>query len=270
MKVYVSADIEGVAAITAPDEANPTHKDIGWYKEQMTREVKAACDGALAAGATELLVKDAHWTGRNIDPRQLPHAARIVRGWTGHPFSMMAELDQSFGAVVYVGYHARAGSGGNPLAHTMSGGVVAEMRVNDKPVSEFLVNTYTATLVGVPVAFLSGDKALCDEVAAFDSGIATVATFEGRGNGTISIHPDVAIRLIQDGVKEALGGDARKELKRRMKPLPSRFKFEIDYKSPREAYGKSFYPGAKLEGEATVVYEATDWMDVLRALKFCV
>ncbi len=266
MKIFISADIEGVAGITAPEEANPDHRDTRYFQEQMTLEVKAACEGAIAAGAKEILVKDAHWTGRNINPRALPECARVVRGWSGHPFSMMAELDKSFDAALLVGYHARAGSSGNPLAHTMSGRVVGMMRINEKPASEFLVNTLTATSVGVPVAFLSGDEALCEEVKSYNEKIRTVSTLRGIGQATVAPHPDVAIRQIRQTVQEALKPD----LKKTMRPLADQFSVEIDYKAPREAYGKSFYPGAKLVGDFTVRFESKDYFDILRMILFCV
>jgi D-amino peptidase len=266
MKVFISADIEGVAGMAAPDEANPEHRDIGYFKEQMTLEVKAACAGAIAAGARDILVKDAHWTGRNINPRALPECVRMVRGWTGHPFSMMAELDPSFQAVAYVGYHARAGSAGNPLAHTMRSSLVREMRLNDVPVSEFVLNTYTASYVGVPVVFLSGDEALCHEVKDFDETIQTVATLRGVGSATVSIHPDVATRQIQEGMRAALSRDVN----RRVRPLPPKIKVDIDYVKPHEAYGRSFYPKAKLVGEYTVRFEASDWLDCVTMIHFCI
>jgi D-amino peptidase len=264
MKVYISADIEGVAGITAPDEANPEHKDTRYFQEQMTLEVAAACDGALAAGAKEILVKDAHWTGRNIDPRQLPECARLVRGWTGHPYSMMQELDASFAAALFIGYHARAGSAGNPLAHTMTGRLVAEMRLNDQPVSEFHLNTLTATMVGVPVVFVSGDADLCREVQTYDERIRTYAALRGIGTGTLAEHPAVAIRSIRAGVEKAL----RRDLKALPRPLPAAFKVEIDFKQPRDAYGKSFYPGARLVSDATLRFETGDYFEVLRMLSF--
>lgn len=266
MKVFISADIEGVSGITAPDEANPDHREIRYFQEQMTAEVAAACEGAIKAGATEILVKDAHWTGRNIDHRKLPECVKMVRGWTGHPFSMMAELDKTFAAALYVGYHARAGSAGNPLAHTMSGSIVGAMRINDRPASEFLINTYTATMVGVPVVFLSGDRALCDEVREYNPTIVLAATLVGIGTGTVSDHPNVALHRIREGVEVALKGDFRKNMHR----LPERFKIEIDYKQPKLAYGRSFYPGAELVGEATVRYESRDYFDILRMMHFCI
>ncbi len=266
MRVYISADIEGVAGITSPDEANPEHKDVKYFQEQMTREVVAACEGAIAAGAKEILIKDAHWTGRNIDPRALPECARIIRGWSGHPFSMMQELDSSFAAVLYVGYHARAGSAGNPLAHTMSGRVVQEMRINDVPTSEFRLNTFTATMCGVPVSFLSGDESLCDEVRTYNEAIRTVATFKGIGQSTVSIHPTVAVRQVREAAEESL----RRDNKKTMRPLPATFKIDLDYKNARDAYAKAFYPGATLVKDGTVRFEATDWMDMLRMIYFCV
>lgn len=266
MKVYISADIEGVAGIAAPEEADPALKDSSYFQEQMTLEVAAACEGAVAAGAKEIFVKDAHWHGRNINPRKLPECVKILRGWTGHPFSMMAELDQTFDAAVMIGYHARAGSAGNPLAHTMRGRVVGMMRINEQPASEFLINTYTAAMVGVPVAFLSGDQALCDEVKGFNEQITTVSTLTGIGLGTVSIHPKVAIDRIRLGVQGALA----RPLKKLLKPLPDRFQIEIDYKQPRDAYGRSFYPGASLAGEATVRFESKDYFDILRMIQFCI
>jgi D-amino peptidase len=266
MKIFISADIEGVAAITAPEEANPDSRETRFFQEQMTLEVKAACEGAIEAGATEIYVKDAHWTGRNINPRALPECVKLVRGWSGHPYSMMQELDKSFAATLFIGYHSRAGSGGNPLAHTMSGRVVAEMRINDRPASEFLLNTLTSTLESVPVAFLSGDQDLCAEVKAYNEHIVTVSTFKGIGQSTVSVHPDVVLRSIREGVHLALAND----LKRTMRPLPEHFKVEIDYKLPREAYGRSFYPGARLEHEHTVVFETKDWFEALRMIYFTV
>ena len=267
MKIYISADIEGVAGITAPEECDAAHPDYRYFQEQMTLEVKAACEGATAAGATAIYVKDAHWTGRNINPRLFPDCVRMIRGWTGHPFSMMAEIDATFAAAVMIGYHSRAGSAGNPLAHTMSSRVVNVMRINDVPVSEFILNTFTATHCKVPVAFLSGDEALCAEVRQYNEAVSTYATMKGVGNGTVSVHPGLAQREIRQGVETAL---RRSDLQQQIRPLPGRFKVEIDYVKPREAYGKSFYPGAKLVADHTVGFESNDWLAAVTMINFCI
>ena len=93
MKVYISVDIEGCAGITHWDEANKSHPDYAEFREQMTREAVAAVEGAMAAGATDILLKDAHETGRNLVLSMLPESVRVVRAWAGHPLCMLQELD---------------------------------------------------------------------------------------------------------------------------------------------------------------------------------
>src|SRR3546814_17699783 len=85
MKIYISADIEGVDGITNWNEAEKNHPDYPEFRERMTEEVVAACEGAIAAGATEILIKDAHGSGRTILAERLPDCARLVRAWSGQP-----------------------------------------------------------------------------------------------------------------------------------------------------------------------------------------
>ena len=75
MKVYITADIEGVTGMAHWDETYKDKPDYKEFQEQMTDEVVAACEGALAAGATEILVKDAHDSARNILASRLPEQA---------------------------------------------------------------------------------------------------------------------------------------------------------------------------------------------------
>ncbi len=264
MKVFISADIEGVTGVTVAEETNADHKDFTRFAEQMSREVAAACEGALAAGASEILVKDAHWTARNIDAAMLPRQARLIRGWSGHPQSMMDGLDESFAASAFIGYHSRAGSAGNPLAHTMAGSVIQELKINDVPTSEFRISAFTSNMHGVPTAFLSGDEDLCREASAFCDGIGTFATFNGRGLATESVHPDIACEEIRKGMESSLGGD----LNHLLRDNPKHFRVEIEYKRPPVAYRCGFYPGATLKNERVISFETADWFDVLRLFTF--
>ncbi len=264
MKIHISADIEGVTGVTVADETNKDHKDFVPFAEQMTKEVVAACDGALEAGATDILVKDAHWSARNIIAHMLPREARLLRGWSGHPQSMVDGLDETFAASMFIGYHSRAGSAGNPLAHTQVGPTIQEILINETPTSEFRIAAYTSNMHGVPTAFLSGDEALCQEAKDYCDGMGTFATFKGRGLSTESRHPEQACEDIRKGVHEVLSGDLTKLLRTN----PDRYKVRIEYKLPPTAYRRSFYPGARLENERFIVYETTDWFDVLRLFGF--
>lgn len=265
MKVYISADIEGVAGITNWDEAEKNHPDYPEFRERMTGEVVAACEGAIAAGASEILVKDAHDSGRNILAERLPDCARLVRGWSGHPLAMVQELDSSFDAVLLVGYHAKAGTEANPLAHTLTLRV-ARLTINGTLASEALIHSWAAALHRVPVVFLSGDRGICEDARTFNPGLTTVAVSEGIGPSTVSLAPVRARRLIRDGVTAALAGDrdaCRIE-------LPGQFVLEITYSNPVQAYKSSWYPGARHLGGQTVRLESDSYFEVLRALRFMV
>ena len=141
MKIYISADIEGVTGVTHMEETLKNKADYDEFQEQMTAEVLAACNGALKAGAKEIYIKDAHDTGRNLIASKLPEQVKLIREWSQHPYCMMQELDDTFDAVIMIGYHSAAASQNSPLAHTLTE-KYSSIKINAKPASEFLINAY--------------------------------------------------------------------------------------------------------------------------------
>ncbi len=119
-RLYISADIEGVCGIADWKETEIGEAQGAYFRTQMTREAAAACEAAVAAGVSDILLKDAHGSGRSIDPSALPRQTRLMRAWTRDPYSMMAGLDATFGGACYIGYHSAAGTDGNPWAYRAS------------------------------------------------------------------------------------------------------------------------------------------------------
>ena len=264
MKVFLSADIEGTCGVADWKETErATPFDYDPYRKQMTLEVTAACEGALAAGAAEVFVKDAHDSARNLDHTLLPQAVKLMRGWSGDPLCMMSGLDRGdFDAVLFTGYHAWASCGGNPLSHTMNLGN-EYVTINGERASEFLINAYTAGYYGVSVPFLSGDRALCEFAEAFIPGITTVAVNEGRGGAVVSMHPAAAVEAIRAGVERAVSGG-----RGCIVPMPDYFEAVVRFRSHQDAYAKHFYPGAALEDEKNVCFASDDWFEILRFFHF--
>jgi D-amino peptidase len=265
MKVYISADIEGVAGITNWEEARKEHPTYPEFREEMTAEVVAACEGAIAAGASEILIKDAHGSGRNIIAGRLPDCARLIRGWSGHPLCMVQELDESFDALMFLGYHSKAGSDGNPLAHTLSL-KISRLAINGETASELFMHSLAAAMFKVPIVFASGDKGICADAKALIPGITTVPVSEGIGPSTVSIAPRRAQKLIQEGARAALGSD----LAACRLALPEKFTLEITYDNPVEAYRVSWYPGMTKTGPQTVRFENSSYFEILRAIRFAI
>jgi D-amino peptidase len=263
VQVFISADIEGVTGIAHWDEANRDHSAYAWFRERMNVEVAAACDGALLGGATDVMVKDAHGSGRNLLPDRLPRPTRLVRGWSGHPHHMVQGLERGFSAVAFVGYHSPCGSGGHPLSHTFTGRY-ARVELNGERLSELRCNSWIARSLGVPTVFVSGDEGICAEARAMDPDIVTVASGHGEGHSTVGEHPEVVEELIRAGMAKAV----RESSRRPALPLPTGFELEVRFRVHHDAYRAGFYPGAVRVDDDRVTLRTADYTDVLRALLF--
>ncbi len=263
MRVFISADIEGTAFTTIWEE---TRKDQAFYPaatKQMTAEVKAACEGAIAAGADYILINDAHGPAINVNPNELPACAEIIRGWSGDPMEMVEGLDESFDAAMFVGYHSAAGSMHNPLSHTFTIKTTG-VKLNGKNGSEFLIYGGASVMKKVPVVLLTGDRALCEESASLHPSLKTVAAKDGFGGMARCKNPAVVCDMIRSAAKEALSQDLSKALG----TLPDHFVLEVSYKECRDAVRLSYYPGCTLADDRTVRFETDDYYEILRCAKF--
>lgn len=155
MKIYISADIEGVAGVVTSQHQRPGNAEYEDARRLMTAETNAAIEGAFAAGATEVLVNDSHGPMTNILPDLLDPRAELIRGNIKHA-GMFAGLDDGYAGVICLGYHAGAADFG-VLGHTTSDFAFAAIRINGDPASEAMIYGAYAGTMGVPVIMLSGD-----------------------------------------------------------------------------------------------------------------
>jgi D-amino peptidase len=263
MKIFISADMEGLTTTTFPDDYRRGTQDYPYHARQMAAEVAAACEGAINAGAKEIYIKDAHDEGNNIDGNLLPKCTKLIKNWSGHPYGMVEGIDRSFDACMFIGYHAAAGGTGNPLSHTLSHSPFT-VTLNGRPVSEFMIYSYVAALEGVPVVFLSGDKQICEDASELCPAITTVSVKEGLGASTISLQPQYACDLIREQAEAAL----KQDLSKAGIVLPKDFYVEICYHEHQEAEKMSYFPGVKKIGTHTISFATNDFFEVKRLFSF--
>lgn len=263
MKIFISADMEGITSTIKWEECESKEKFYTDFTAQMTNEVVAACEGAIAAGADEIVIKDAHDGATNIDITKLPECVKLIKGWSGHPYSMVQGIDNSFDAVMFVGYHSAAGKDGNPLSHTMSG-TPLYIKVNEEYASEFTLYSYAAAYEGVPSVFLSGDKMLCEDGTKNHPGLFTVAVKEGLGSSAICISTQKSLKLIRENAEKSL----KQDLEKAKINLPENFKVEICFKEHTYANKMSYYPGMKKLNSNTLLFETNDYFEILRMVRF--
>jgi D-amino peptidase len=265
MKIFISADIEGCAGVAMRDETHKAEPVYRQFADEMTDEVLEACEALHHEGADEITVKDGHGDASNIDPLCMPDYVTLIRGKSGHPYNMMSGLDSSFDGVVYIGYHAAAGDSGSPLSHTSTGNSLY-IRLNGAPMSEFLLNSYTAASLGVPVLFLSGDEAICRQSQKMVPSLSVCYTKRGMGASVSCVSRNRILTGIREGVKAAVHG----HLSDGLIPMPEKFVYEVTFKDWKRAYQMSFYPGMHQVDDFTDKLVSSQWIDIVTAHSFVV
>lgn len=262
LKVFISIDMEGVTGVVNVDDARRTGKDYDYFRQTMTREANAAIEGAIAAGATDIIVRDSHGSALNLLPEMLHREARLIRDWSGGPMSMMEGIDASFDAAIFVGYHARAGTADGVLDHTSSGDVT-DVSINGLSMPETGYNALMAGYYDVPVIFVAGDKAVCDQARELLGNVETVAVKEGIGAAALNLHPEVAREQIRAGVEKALRDLGN------YKPykLSAPYTMVLTLKTEQAIYEGALYPGAKRSGDWSLTYVADDVPELMLAYR---
>lgn len=263
LKVYISVDMEGVCGVTKWHETNRGEADYEYFRSLMTREASAAVEGVLAAGATHVVVRDAHGSACNILPDELHPKAWLVRNWAGGLLSMMEGLDETYSAAVFIGYHAKANTRNAILKHTMSLGI-ADLRVNGVSLPEAGWNALIAGMFHVPVVFVSGDEALCGQARQLLGNVETLAVKGAIGSASVNRSPAWAREHIALGVKDALLRLGT------YKPfdLGSPYEVELEFRDEDGAERGSWYPGARRTANATVSFTAASFLEALRFYHF--
>jgi D-amino peptidase len=261
MRVYLSVDMEGIGGISHPGPTDP--KDVRYPVSVglMIAETNAAIEGALEAGATDILVNDSHWNMTNLLPRDLHPAARVLQGQKA--WSMVAGAQPgddgapSFDVALFVGYHARAGHPRGTIAHTYSGAPV-ETRLAGRPTGEYGLNALVLGAWGIPVGLVAGDDALADEVADWLPWAERVVVKSADSTtSAASVHPDVACTRVREGAMRAVAR-AGEEGTLQVLEVPRPVVIEVDYARGAVADHAAIVPGAERIGDRGVRIRAAD------------
>ena len=266
MRVYISVDMEGIGGINHPHPTDPADRRYPTSVELMVGEANAAIDGALAAGATDILVNDSHWNMYNLLPAALDPSARVLQGEKA--WSMVAGAQPAadgapvFDVALFVGYHARAGHPTGTIAHTYTGRPV-ETRLDGRPTGEYGFNALVLGAWGIPVGMVTGDDALAGEVEGWLPWAerVVVKAVDG-GHSAISVHPSVACDRVRAGAERAVRRAAAGELQLlRVEPPVV---IEVDYAKGVVADFAAIVPGAERVGDRGVRFTSDDPVTTFR------
>jgi D-amino peptidase len=264
LKVYVSVDMEGISGVVSPDQTNSESREYAAARKWMAEDANAVVVGLLAAGATQIVVNDSHGGMRNISPDDLRPEAELISG-SPKVLSMMAGIDATFDACVFVGYHAEAGTASAVLDHTISSATVYQVKVNGIEMPELGLNAAIAGTFGVPVIMLSGDAAACRQARSLlGDGVVTVAVKEALSRTAARLVPlPEARRSLQDAAREAL-------LKRaQFKPyrLNPPYQFSVAFLTSAQAEPGALLPMVTRPEARVLAYTTQDYLEGFNILR---
>ncbi len=202
MKIYILADQEGVACVFSRREGY-----VG-ASEYATMELAAICEALLAQGIDEIVLNTIH----TMQYERLPKPVEVIHGLPRHDL-FTEGLDESFAAVLLVGFHAMAGGREKGCwRHTILPHPItrAFSSVEGAWLNEYLVGEigFAAAFAGihrVPVVLVTGDYWGCLEAAELLPGIETVAVKTGLSYFSArSLTPQAAAEAAAAGAVRAL------------------------------------------------------------------
>jgi D-amino peptidase len=256
----ISADMEGATGVTwTADVAEGTEQ---WqrFRRMFTGDVNACVRGLRTGGATDVLVNEAHSTQRNLLLEDLDPAARLLTG-EHKPLSMMQGVDSGVAGVVFLGYHAGAGTDG-VLSHTYLANSIVGVWLDGEPASEGHLNAGLAAEYGVPVLLVTGDDRACDDSAGYAPDAGRVAVKECVSRyAAICAPPATTAQWITEAAAAAMARAGRTD------PVRGPHRIEIEFDATHLAHATAIVPTVTQVGVRTVGFDAATMTDAMRAFK---
>ena len=263
LKIYISADMEGVAGAVTGEQLGPDGFEYARFREFMTAEVNACIEAARKAGATEILVSDSHGNGQNLLIEKLPDDVMVVRSWP-RELGMMDGIDDSFDGVIFLGYHSSTENTRGVRAHTMSSANVTGLRINGASMSEGSINAAIAGDFGVPVIMISGDDVAVAETQVIVGDMEGAVVKWARGfHSARTLTPSAARDVISQRTTAAIKRISE------FTPFVLQGPLEVDLslKHYRPVELLAYLPNVERINSHTLRYVAEDMTDVSRFLR---
>ncbi len=260
VRILISADMEGATGVTCTADVTPGTEQWQRFRRLLTADVNACVTGLLAAGATDILVNEAHSSQRNLLIEDLDPRAALLTG-RHKPLSMMQGIDSGVDGVVLLGYHAAAGAEG-VLAHTYLENSITGVWLDSVPASEGRLNAALATEHGVPVLLVTGDDRTCADAAQYapDALHAVVKDCVSR-YAAICAAPAITAERITVAATESIG------LAGRYPAAAGEHRVEVEFDATHLAHATAVIPTVDLLGPRTVGFTAASMTEAMKTFK---
>lgn len=209
MKIYVMADMEGISGIHLMNQVKKECAfDYAYGRKLLMEEINYTVDTLFRLGADEVVVRDAHTGGWNIELAAMDGRAVYEPPCT----PSLSMLDDSFDGVIILGQHSRAGTLNGFLDHTMNSMEWFEYKINGREAGEIAITAARAGAYDVPVLAVTGDEMAVAEAKELLGDVAGAVVKRGVGRNWADCLPiKEAYQVIADALEEGVmrAGSAR-------------------------------------------------------------
>lgn len=248
-KILIVTDMEGVGGVNNADEQLlPGQRRFEESRRLLVGELTAAISGALAGGASQVVVWDGHDGSRALSPDDIPSPARLLQGKPTPANYYMS--DRLYDGIGFVGQHAMAGASGGVLAHSQSFSVES-ITLNGRPVGEAGQVAAIGGYFHIPVIFLAGDDAACREMANLQPKAETVAVKWLAGKAS-------TLSLSHEEAKSKIRAASERAVRRIKEYQPWRIEGPVELKF-------QYYPQGTLIAPRTVIYRGANVLEAYQS-----
>lgn len=266
MKIFISADIEGVSGV-ATNVQLKKEPEYNRFRKLMTQDVNAAIEGAFEGGATQVVVADGHGNMSNIFIEDLDERATLISG-SNRPMCQLEGLDDTFDGIFFVGHHGREGGSERTIInHSLAGICVNEVKINGVLCGETEINARVAGQFGVPALLITGDDAYCAEVQETLPEVEAAVVKRGIDRFAAELlPPKKAHALIRARAQQAV------KRAREIAPfqIDGPITFDVEFKGTSQALMTTTIPVVEMIGPKRIRFTCADMVTAYKLFWGCV
>ncbi len=262
LNIFISSDMEGSTGVVSAAQVRAGRAEYAFGRARQLGDVRAAARGALDAGAERVIICDAHGSMTNLDIAEFGKSVMLAGG--SPKVLGMVEGAAGCAAAFFVGYHAMAGTEKAVLDHTFDSRTIYGLTVNGVKMGETGVNALFCGALGVPVALVAGDDALCAEARSLlGPQVRCCAVKEGLGRGAALCRTSEETESeIYAAAKDAAEAALRVEL--HPFTLEGPYTLEISFMNTLQTDAAALVPCAQRVAGRTLRFECEEVFDLRR------
>ena len=199
MNVFILTDVEGIAGVDSIDYMDRHGELYKIAQKNLCHSINLSVDTLIKNGVDKVYYLDGHGGGGNVIEGMVD--SRAIKCTVGEWCELLklGEID----CQIEIGAHARAGTIGGFLDHTISSKTNFSISFGGVEMSEFSIHAILCAAYNVPIIAVVGDEAACNQAKEYvpDIYVGAVKRADERNVATtFSDADDILVSTIENAL----------------------------------------------------------------------